>query len=244
MVKSIDCAMVFAAGLGKRMRPLTDSIPKPLIEVGGKTMLDRALDRLEGAGVKKAIVNSHYKSDILHEHLERSQYAAMHVVVSHEPVLLETGGGIVKALPELGENPFFSLNSDIVWLDGATPALQRLRGAWDPDIMDALLLIHPVDKAIGYDERGDFEIKDDGQLYRTMASDFSYVFTGIQIIKPELFAGYKEEPFSLTEIYKKMVQQDGSFKRMYGVVHDGDWLHIGTPEGVDEANTYLAQKAA
>lgn len=232
----IEKAMVFAAGLGNRMRPITDTIPKPLIKIAGKSMLDYALDSLESAGVKLAVVNSHYLAEQVHEHLKNRDNKTMEVVISHEPTLLETGGGIVKALKYFGDQPFFSVNSDIIWLDGKIPALDRLNATWDAKTMDILMLVNRKDSAVGYDEQGDFEVNDKGQVYYPRKTEFDYVYTGVQIIKPGLFKDEKEEPFSLTKIYKSKFQpESGVLKGIYAVVHDGKWLHVGTPESIAPA---------
>lgn len=232
----INTAMVFAAGFGKRMRPITDTLPKPLIKVGGTSMLDRALDKLREAGATKAVVNTHYLPEKIEQHL--ANRAAPQIILSREePEILETAGGIIKALPHLGSEPFYSVNSDVVWLDGATPALQRLAQVWDTDAMDMLLLLQPLDKAIGYDGTGDFGLTDNGQL--TKSPPLPYVFTGVQIIHPRIFKGLKAEPLSLSTFYKQATQSDGTLTRIYGIEHDGAWLHIGTPEGLEQAEKYL-----
>lgn len=231
-------AMVLAAGLGLRMRPLTESRPKPLIVVAGRTLLDRALDRLANAGVKEAVVNLHYLGPMIEAHLAARN--APHTVLSWEKnQLLETGGGVTKALPSLGDDPFYVVNADIAWADGNIPALQRLAAAWREDAMDALLLLHPVAAATGYDGSGDYTIlgKEVAELKRRRDDPAApYVFTGVQLLHPRLFAGAPNGPFSLTRLY----DEAETAGRLFGMVHDGDWHHIGTPAGLKIAEQRLA----
>ncbi len=239
----IETAMVFAAGFGKRMRPITDKIPKPMVKISGKTMIDSALDKLAAAGVKKAVVNSHYLYDVLESYLAQRKNPSPKIKISREQdVILETGGGIVKALPILGSKPFFSVNSDIVWIDAKKPALQRMLEKWNPEKMDVLMLLHPVEKAVGYEGKGDFDLLPDGRLKRNDNGKHEYVFTGVMITKPEIFQGLEEKPFSLYRdfLHAKYIQKDGSLNKMFGLVHDGQWLHIGTPEGIEVAERYIS----
>jgi MurNAc alpha-1-phosphate uridylyltransferase len=238
-----EVAMVFAAGFGKRMLPITKTLPKPLVKIGGKTMLDHALDQLAAVGVKKAVVNSHHLAETLEKHLQ-NRAGKPEIIVSHEDVILETGGGIVKALPLLGNKPFFSINSDIMVIDGKTPALARLAASWEPEKMDVLMLLHPVEGAVGYDGQGDFDITSDGSILKQDKPTHPYVFTGVMILKPEIFVGLEEKPFSVYRdcIQPKYMQKDGSLSKVYGLVHDGAWLHIGTPEGIEEAERALEAK--
>lgn len=228
-------AMVFAAGLGKRMRPITDRLPKPMIPVQGKTMLARALDAVAKAGIPHAVVNTHHKADIVQHYIKerRSTGQKPDIDVSFEETLLETGGGIVHAQKKLGKSPIYTINSDIIWEDGNIPALERLAAMWDPEKMDALLLLHPTDKAFGYDGPGNFDIKPNGQLMKSNGDTQPYVYTGVQIINPCLFYDMNEEPFSLNVLYKNALCNDGSLNRIYGLVHDGNWFHIGTPEALE-----------
>lgn len=211
-------AMVFAAGLGKRMQPLTLNRPKPLIEVKGRTMLDRALDHLVQAGVQKAVVNTHYLAEQVEEQLKTRN--DIEIITIFEPTLLETGGGLKNALPHLGTDPIYVVNSDIVWLDNKIPALTNLAKNWR-DELDVLLLLIEREKAIGYDGAGDFN---DINLSRT-APPRPYVFGGVQLLKPQIVVQEVEQIFSLNKYYFNN-------PKAYGVVHDGAWLHIGTPEGL------------
>lgn len=230
-------AMVLAAGLGLRMRPLTDNLPKPLVPVAGITLIDRALDWLAASGIQDAVVNSHYKADMLKAHLmpRRSPVVRM----SYEEIVLETGGGIKQALPLLGNSAFFSVNGDVICLDGAKPALHRLASAWDDKEMDALLLVHPVDRAVGYHGDGDFFVENGIIRRRLQHARAPFVFTGIQLIHPRAFDNTPEGPFSLNVIYNRAMKEDGSLSRVRALVHDGDWLHIGDPKGLAEAEAFL-----
>jgi MurNAc alpha-1-phosphate uridylyltransferase len=229
-------AMLFAAGLGTRMRPLTLTMPKALVEVAKKPLLDHALDRFADAGISRVVVNTHHFAEQTRAHLERRR-DTFELCISHEPELLETGGGIVKALPWFDDAPFFSANADAIWLDGATPALRRLSEHFDESTLDALLLLHPVERAVGYRGPGNFNLAGDGTLLR--AATPAYVFTGLQILHPRLFRGRKARPFSLRELYLAAQRPDGSLSRMGGLVHDGEFLHVGTPEERDEANAFF-----
>jgi MurNAc alpha-1-phosphate uridylyltransferase len=225
-------AMVLAAGLGLRMRPITLSLPKPLVPVAGRTMLDRALDHLDRAGAGRKVVNLHWLGETIRSHLDGRD----DIVFSPEPELLETGGGVAKALPLLGSDPFFVCNADIIWTDGAEPALSRLARAFDPTRMDALLLLQPVETAFGYDGQGDFHRRPDGTLARRQPGETTpLLFAGVQILHPRLFEGHPGGKFSLNLLYDKAMAAD----RLFGIVHDGGWYHIGTPPALAEAEALL-----
>lgn len=232
---AVRCAMVLAAGLGLRMRPITETRPKPLVTVAGRTLLDRALDALAAAGVTDAVVNVHYLAQMIEDHLVAR--TAPRIDISDErETLLETGGGVTKALPLLGAGPFYVVNADIAWRDGPQPALSRLGAMWDPADMDALLLLHPVGAATGYDGAGDYAADAAGRLARRRDAPCApHVFTGVQILHPRLFDGAPEGPFSLTRLYDAAE----SAGRLFGLVHDGEWYHIGTPAGLEEAEARL-----
>ena len=237
--------MLLAAGKGLRMRPLTNRRPKPLVEVAGRSLIDRALDRVQEAGVQKVVVNLHYRGDMLKRHLDKRadpdcQYS------DESKVLLETGGGVKKALKKLvgagpRPKPFIVLNSDALWLDGLAKgsvgdnALNRLAAAWDGRRMDALLLLHPVASALGYDGTGDYRLQQDGRLRRMSGKPAPYVFTGIQILHPRLFDGAPRGPFPLVRLYDQ-AEKSG---RLFGLKHSGAWMHVGTPEGVGMAEKQL-----
>ncbi|MFD1624917.1 nucleotidyltransferase family protein [Azospirillum griseum] len=229
-------AMVLAAGLGLRMRPLTLDRPKPLIPILGKPLLDHALDRLADAGVERAVVNNHYLGGMIVDHLADRRTPA--IVHSPEDRQLETGGGIKQALPLLGTAPILTVNADILWLDGPTPALRRLARFWDPERMDALLLMMATTKSAGYDGPGDYHMDPLGRLTRRAERELApFVFAGVQIVKPELFA--RDTPdgaFSTNRIWDR-AQEAG---RLYGIAHDGLWYHIGTPDGLTECEELLA----
>ena len=222
--------MVLAAGFGTRLKPLTDTMPKPLIPVAGRCMLDRALDRLEEAGVRNLVVNAHYLADMIALHLSKRP----DIMLSCEDTILETGGGVARALPYLGNDPFFVVNGDIIWTDGqGEPALRRLANVWDDARMDALLLLHPIGSAYGYDEEGNFfypplRWRKDGEIA-------PYVFAGVQVLHPRLFADAPEGAFSLRELYHRAYDRG----RLAVLVHDGGWYHVGTPAALNETDRML-----
>lgn len=217
--------MVLAAGYGKRMRPLTNDMPKPMIPVLGVPMIDRVLDHLERAKVATAVVNLHHLGGKLEAHLkERTEPK---IVFSPEDELLETGGGVRHAIDKLGDKPFYVANSDTVWLDGPTPALDRLRQAWDGRRMDALLMLYPTIAVPGYDGTGDYFMDPDGRLTRRGEGEVApFVFTGVQILHPKIFKDVEEGAFSLVRLYDR-IQEQG---RLFGMRHDGEWYHVGTPD--------------
>lgn len=228
-------AMVLAAGLGTRMRPMTLVKPKPLQPVGGRTMLDHALDKLVGAGVKRAVVNVHYLADQIEAHLKTRR--DIEIIISRETELLDTGGGIVKALPYFEGKPFFALNADLPWIDGTVPSLQRMQQQWDVKRMEALLLVMPTGKARGFPATGDFAMETDGQLWR---KDFPpprpFVWIGAQIIRPELYVDPPRPAFSNNHVWDLCE----SHRRLHGIEHDGACFHVGTPEDWQLANDLLA----
>lgn len=228
-------AMVLAAGLGTRMRPLTDKTPKALLSVGGRTLLDRALDRLDETGVEVAVVNLHHLGDRIERHLKGRQRPRI-VFSDEREGLLETGGGVRKALPLLGTEPFFAVNADALWLNGAEDALGRLARRWDDAAMDALLLLHSTVDAYGYAGMGDFRLEPDGKVRRRPEQEVSpYLFAGIQILHPRLFHGSPGGAFSLNLLFGRAIDEE----RLYGIVHDGEWFHVGTPEGLADAEEFM-----
>lgn len=225
-------AMVLAAGLGQRMRPITDTLPKPLVRIGGKAMLDHALDRLAEAGVERAVVNVHHLASQIERHLAGRSRPAI-AISDERDALLETGGGVTRALPLLGAEPFFHLNSDSLWLDGPRPALASMAGAWEPARMDMLLLLADRARSLGYDGRGDFRMDGDGRLIRRpTGEDAAHVFAGVAIIKPELFADAPAGPWSLNRLFDRLIAEG----RLHGLALDGEWLHVGTPEAIAPAD--------
>lgn len=228
--------MILAAGLGRRMRPYTDSRPKPLIEVGGGALIDHALDRLQAAGVRRVVVNLHWKADMLRAHL--SARRAPEILFSDESdALLETGGGVARALPLLGAAPFYVVNADVLWLNGAKDALHRLAAAYRAVSADALLLLHPTVRAIGYAGPGDYHMLPDGRSRRRGEGEVApFVFTGVQILSPALFRGAPQGAFSLNLLYDR-AQQVG---RLFGLRHDGEWMGVNDPEALAAAEKALA----
>jgi len=230
-------AMVLAAGLGLRMRPITDHTPKPLVKVADRTLLDHCLDRLKDAGVEKVVVNTHHLADQVADHLKFRR--DLQIVVSHEAELLETGGGVKKALAHFGGQPFYVANADVLWLNGPTDALNRLAMEWRSDDMDALLLLHSTVEAYGYSGPGDFLVDPLGKLTRRPEREVApYVFTGVEILNPRALEGTPDGAFSLNVVFDRAVEAG----RLYGIVHDGEWFDIGTPHGLDQAETYMAQR--
>jgi MurNAc alpha-1-phosphate uridylyltransferase len=220
--------MVLAAGLGRRMHPLTLARPKPLVEVGGRRLIDYAMDHLRRARVRRAIVNVHHLADQLQSWAAAQRN--MEIVISDErDELLDTGGGIAKALPQLGSDPFFVLNSDSFWIDGKSPALQRMRDMWDAKRMDSLLLLCPLASAMGYQGEGDFHLGTDGRLDRRRASERApFVYAGCFLVSPVLFHAAPKGPFSMNLLWDQ-AQTKG---RLFGIRHDGLWFHVGTPDSI------------
>ena len=232
-------AMIMAAGLGTRMRPLTSDRPKPLVEVGGKPLIDHAIDRLMAAGVTMIVVNLHYKAEMLKEHLAKRK--DIEIQLSEESDgLLGTGGGVVKALAQFGGEPFFIHNSDTVWVEGYGAALERMKMRWDAIQMDALLLMAPMVTAMGYEGIGDFMMDGDGRLSRVPPGRVSpFAFPGVQIVHPRLFDNAPTGGFSTNVVWDRAIEKE----RLFGVRLDGVWIHVGTPQAVAEAEAYLADLA-
>lgn len=239
MATTPTTAMVLAAGFGTRMRPLTDRLPKPLVRVAGKTLLDHVLDRLAEAGVERAVVNVHHFAEQVIDHTESR--AQPQIAISDERgLLLDTGGAVVKALPELGEAPFFLLNADTVWIDGVTPNLARLAEAFDPRTMDALLLLAPTAGSVGYAGRGDFAMAADGRLRRRSEREVApFVYAGAAIFAPALFAGSPPGAFSLTVLFDRAAAAG----RLYGLRLEGLWMHVGTPDAIAAAEAAIKASA-
>ncbi|WP_454882803.1 nucleotidyltransferase family protein [Sphingomonas oryzagri] len=231
-----DTAMLLAAGLGKRMRPLTATRPKPLIEVGGRALLDHSLDRVRASGVKRVVVNVHYLADALEAHVRRHA-ADLDVTISDErPTLLETGGGVVHALPLLGDRPFFVINSDNLWVDGPVDTLRLLAHRWDDAQMDALLLVVPLARATAHGGQGDFHMDAAGHLRRREPRRIApFVYTGVQLVSPRLFADAPEGAFSTNILWDRAIAS----RRAFGVVHQGLWCDVGTPAAIPLAEELL-----
>ncbi len=230
-----DTAMVLAAGLGKRMRPLTASQPKPMVRVAGKPLIDHALDRLEAAGVTKAVVNIHYLADALVAHLKHREVPAVTISDERE-LLLETGGGMVKAAPLLPD-PFFCVNSDNIWLDGPRDAFHDLSQAWDPKRMDALLLLTPHTGTANFAGKGDFHMDGTGRLTRRRSGRIApFVFTGIQLVSKRLLRDPPGGPFSTNLLWDRAIEEE----RLFGVVFTGRWFEVGTPQAIAPTEAALA----
>jgi N-acetyl-alpha-D-muramate 1-phosphate uridylyltransferase len=229
-------AIVLAAGLGTRMRPYNGHIPKPLVEIGGKSLIDYSLDRLADAGVESVVVNVHHLADILERHLAPRQRPQI-MISDERGELLGTGGGIAKALPKLGEAPFFLVNSDTVWLDGVKPNFRRMADAFDQHTMDVLLLLAPTTDSIGYTGRGDFAMLPDGRLRRRRENEVvPFVYAGAAVLSPAMFSDAPKGAFSLTLLFDRAVER----ARLYGLRLEGVWMHVGTPEAVAAAEAALA----
>jgi N-acetyl-alpha-D-muramate 1-phosphate uridylyltransferase len=226
--------MVLAAGLGTRMHPLTEKMPKPLVPVAGKPLIDHVLDRLAQAGVEHAVVNVHYLAREIERHL--AQRLKPKIVISDERgLLLGTGGGVMKALPLLGDAPFFHMNSDTIWIDGVTPNLRRLAAAFDPAAMDALLLLAPTSGSIGYAGRGDFTMAPDGRITARGEREVApFVYAGAAVLSPALFKESPEGEFPLTDLFARA----SAAGRLYGLRLEGLWMHVCTPDAI-----VLAEKA-
>jgi MurNAc alpha-1-phosphate uridylyltransferase len=230
----IRSAMILAAGRGERMRPLTDTVPKPLVAVAGRPLLDRAMDRLQEHGIRNLVINVHHLGEQIVSHVGA---ARAHIV--REQSLLETGGSVKNALPLLGDEPFFVLNGDGLWTDGPLPMLKRLEAMWDPARMDALLLLHPLAAAIGREaaDRGDYFLDATGKArHRGAEPAAPYLFASVSVCDQRLFRLSPDGPFSLVQLWHR-AQAAG---HLYGLVHDGKWFHVGTPRALAEAEAVLA----
>jgi len=233
-------AMVLAAGIGMRMRPLTDRMPKPLVRVGGRALIDHVLDRLADAGIERAVVNVHHFADQIERHLDGRQRPPVTISDERER-LLDTGGGIVKSLAALGDEPFFLVNADTIWIEGVRPNLERLAAAFDPATMDGLLLLAPTATSIGYEGRGDFALAADGRLRRRGEREIvPFVYAGAGILAPSLFAEAPAAPFSLTRLFDRAEAQG----RLHGLRLEGLWMHVGTPAAIAEAEAAIIASAA
>lgn len=228
---AIDTAMLLAAGLGTRMRPLTDAVPKPLVKVDGKAMIDYVLDALDTSGITRVVVNVHYRADQIEAHL--ATRSRPEIVISDERAgLLDSGGGVKKALPHLGDKPFLSLNSDAIWIDGPRPNILRMIDAFDADAMDILLLVASTSYAVGWGNKGDFSMDQHGRLRRPKPGEVTpFAYAGIAILKPELFVD-TPDIFSLNLLFNRAIERE----RLFGLRMEGLWMHVGTPEAVDEAS--------
>lgn len=232
-------AMVLAAGFGERMRPLTNTLPKPLVKVAGKALLDHVLDRLKDAGVESAVVNVHYLADQIEEHV--AQRTMPRVTISDErEKILNTGGGLIKALPKLGD-PFFHVNSDSIWIEGVRQNLLRLAQGFDPATMDALLLLAPSATSIGYSGRGDFAMAPDGRLRKRAEREVvPFVYAGVAVLSKSFCADAPQGAFSLTTLFDRAAAAG----RLHGLRLDGLWMHVGTPDAIGLAEAAISGSAA
>ena len=233
-------AMVLAAGLGLRMRPLTDRMPKPLVQVAGRALLDHVLDKLGDAGVTEAVVNVHYLPDQIIQHV--ASRSRPRVIISDErDQVLGTGGGVVKALPLLGPSPFFLVNSDTMWIDGVRSNLARLAETFEPKRMDILLLMAPTTSSIGYGGRGDYAMLPDGALRKRREHQVvPFVYAGAAILSPAIFADAPAGEFSLTKMFDRANEQE----RLFGLRLDGVWMHVGTPDAIHAAEEAFLESVA
>jgi MurNAc alpha-1-phosphate uridylyltransferase len=221
-------AMILGAGLGQRLRPLTDHLPKPLLQFAGRTVIDHALDKLVGAGIERVVVNVHHKAAMLRGHLVGRDSPAI-AISDESDGLLDTGGGVARALPHLGAAPFFVVNGDTLWFDAGPDSLAVMIDVFDPARMDALLMLHPTIDAIGYNGVGDFNMEPDGLLTRRPEHEVApFVFAGVQILSPSLFEDCPAGAFSLNLLYDKAAENG----RLYGIRQDGDWMNLNTMEGL------------
>ena len=232
-----DTAMILAAGLGKRMRPLTASQPKPLVRVAGKSLIDHALDKVGSAGVTKAVVNAHYMADALEGHLKVRKRAPQVLVSDERDILLETGGGMVKAAPLLPD-PFFCLNSDNIWLDGPTDVFAELSQGWNPERMDALLLMVPHTRALNYRGEGDFHLDPEGRVSRRRPGRVApFIYTGIQLVSHRLLRDAPEGPFSTNVLWSRSIEEG----RLFGISHMGLWFEVGEPSAIKPTEEWMAR---
>jgi MurNAc alpha-1-phosphate uridylyltransferase len=229
--------MIMAAGFGQRMRPLTNGKPKPLVEVAGKPLIDYGIERLAEAGCDLAVVNVHYLPDQIEAWARRK--ASPRIVISDErQELLDTGGGIIKALPILGDEPFFVVNSDSIWIDEGKPALERLIARWDDQRMDCLLLLCHPKRTIGYDGHGDFLMDAEGRLTgRPARNETGLAYIGAYLVHPRLFAHVRLSKFSMNLLWDRAIAE----RRLYGIEHQGKWLHVGTPDAIPLAERALLE---
>ncbi len=232
-----DTAMILAAGLGKRMRPLTATQPKPLVRVNGKALIDYSLEQLENAGVAKAVVNVHYLADALEAHLKKRKGGVDLSISDERKQLMETGGGMAKALPQLPD-PFFCLNSDNIWLDGPRNVFSELSDAWDPERMDALLLVVPHARALNYRGKGDFHLDPMGLIRRRRSGRIApFIFTGIQLVSHRLMRDAPDGPFSTNVLWQRAIEEG----RLYGISHNGLWFEVGEPSAIKPTEAWLAR---
>lgn len=233
--KPVTRAMIMAAGLGTRMRPLTNNLPKPLVKVHGKALIDHVIDRLVAAGVTMIVVNAHYKAQMIKDHVAARKDVEIRIS-DESDALLDSGGGLAKALPHFEGEPFFHCNADTVWTEGTSSALERMQAYWDADRMDALMLLAATVNTVCYDGRGDFSMDADGRVARPAEGYIApFVWMSVEIVHPRLFAGVEPGKFSINPLWDKAIEKD----RLFGVRLDGIWMHIDRPEAVKESENFL-----
>jgi MurNAc alpha-1-phosphate uridylyltransferase len=237
MAGKLTTAMVLSAGLGKRMAPAANGLPKPLVRLGGKALIDHALDRLAEAGVARAVVNVHHQADLIEKHLQGRRQPAIEIS-DERAALLDTGGGVKKALPRLGPGSFLIHNADSVWIEGVGSNLARLAGAWDEARMDCLMLLAPASASHGYQGRGDFALESGGRIRRRRVEQelVPFAFTGVSVAHPRLFDASPDGAFSLNLVWSRAIAAG----RAYGVRMDGVWMHVGSPDALAEAERCLS----
>jgi MurNAc alpha-1-phosphate uridylyltransferase len=231
--------MIMAAGLGTRMRPLTDTLPKPLVKVRGRALIDHVIDRLVAAGVTLIVVNAHYKGDQIKAHLAARKDVEIRIS-DESDAILDSGGGILKALPNFEGEAFYHANADTVWVEGASHALEKLNARWNPETMDALMMLAPTVSTVCYEGRGDFMMDSDGRLTRIPEGRISpFVWMSIEIVHPRLFDGVSPGKFSINPLWDKAIEKG----RLFGQRLDGTWMHIDRPEAIRESEAFLADLA-
>ncbi len=231
-MSAVNAAMVLAAGLGTRMRAADEERPKPLVELCGKPLIDWVLERVRKAGIENIVVNTHYRAEQIEAHLA----GQAGIRISREETLLETGGGVKKALPLLGDGPFLVVNADAIWLDGPQPALQRLIAAWQPEVMDMLLMLQPTAWVTGYQRAGDYFLDPLGKARRRTELEVApYIFAGARITTAAVFEDTPDGPFSFNRIFDRLEESE----RLYGMPHDGEWYHVGSPGELALAQTEI-----
>ncbi|MEM9357905.1 MAG: nucleotidyltransferase family protein [Pseudomonadota bacterium] len=235
MAAELDTAMILAAGMGTRMRPLTDDRPKPLVELSGRKLLDRVLDRLSRAEFSRAVVNVHYRAELIEEALQERASPAIEISDERD-LLLDTGGGVSRALPLIDRDSFLIHNSDSVWVEGVSDNLERLREFWDPERMDCLMLLALSGSSIGFEGSGDFLMSPCGRLRRRPEREQApFVFTGVSIAHRRMFADPPDGAFSLNVLWDRAIERD----RLFGIRLDGFWMHVGTPDALSESEHAL-----
>ena len=239
----VECpktAMILAAGLGKRMHPITQTMPKPLVKVQGKAMLDRGLDALERVGVEQTVVNVHHHAGQLENYLQ-SRVSPEILISDERAQLLDSGGGVKNALSLLGDKPFYLLNGDSFWIEGSRPNLQRMAEIWDEDKMDLLMLLANMTTAVGFNTKGDFNMDGEGRLLRRCENEVApFAYAGAMIVNPKVFENTPDGAFSLNILFDRALEQE----RLFGLRLEGLWLHVGTPDAIREAEEAIARSAA